>query len=159
MRALLPRELARRLENQAPSHWRVPSGAQRPIVYGEEGGPWLAAKLQELFGCEETPRIADNRVPLTLRLNSPAGRPLQVTRDLAAFLAQRLSRRARGNAPDDIHGTLAGRSSYGFSHRVDQEKSGGQGQALTLLPRAARGHADRCGNQTEGNKSPLPCCL
>ncbi|WP_417291742.1 ATP-dependent helicase C-terminal domain-containing protein, partial [Desulfovibrio porci] len=70
---------------EAPSHWQVPSGALRPIVYGEEGGPWLAAKLQELFGCEESPRIAQGRAPLTLRLNSPAGRPLQVTRDLAHF--------------------------------------------------------------------------
>ena len=57
----------------------------RPIVYGEDGGPWLAAKLQELFGCVDTPRIADGRVALVLRLNSPAGRPLQVTRDLAHF--------------------------------------------------------------------------
>ena len=85
LRAQLPHRLARRLEKQAPSCWQVPSGAQRPIVYGEEGGPWLAAKLQELFGCEETPRIADGRAALTLRLNSPAGRTLQVTRDLAHF--------------------------------------------------------------------------
>ena len=33
----------------------------------------------------DTPRIANNRVALVLRLNSPAGRPLQVTRDLANF--------------------------------------------------------------------------
>lgn len=85
LRAQLPYPLTRRLEREAPSHWQVPSGTLRPIVYGEEGGPWLAAKLQELFGCEESPRIAQGRVPLTLRLNSPAGRPLQVTRDLAHF--------------------------------------------------------------------------
>lgn len=85
LRAQLPYALARRLEQEAPDSWQVPSGAMRPIVYGEEGGPWLAAKLQELFGCEESPRIARGRIALTLRLNSPAGRPLQVTRDLAHF--------------------------------------------------------------------------
>src|SRR5690606_15555127 len=40
---------------------------------------------QELFGLADTPRIADGRVPLTLHLLSPAGRPLQVTRDLRGF--------------------------------------------------------------------------
>lgn len=85
LRAQLPYPLDRRLEREAPSHWQTPSGALRPIVYGEEGGPWLAAKLQEFFGCEANPRIAQGRVPLTLRLNSPAGRPLQITRDLAHF--------------------------------------------------------------------------
>lgn len=85
LRGLLPGNLHRTLERQAPTEWQVPSGAMRPIVYGEDGGPWLAAKLQELFGCVDTPRIANNRVALVLRLNSPAGRPLQVTRDLANF--------------------------------------------------------------------------
>ena len=85
LRALLPGNLHRQLERQAPTEWQVPSGAMRPIVYGEDGGPWLAAKLQELFGCVDTPRIASNRVALVLRLNSPAGRPLQVTRDLGNF--------------------------------------------------------------------------
>ena len=85
LRGLLPGSLHRTLERLAPTEWQVPSGAMRPIVYGEDGGPWLAAKLQELFGCVDTPRIANNRVALVLRLNSPAGRPLQVTRDLANF--------------------------------------------------------------------------
>lgn len=85
LRRLLPGNLHRTLERQAPTEWQVPSGAMRPIVYGEDGGPWLAAKLQELFGCVDTPRIADGRVALVLRLNSPAGRPLQVTRDLVHF--------------------------------------------------------------------------
>ena len=85
LRGLLPGNLHRTLERLAPTEWQVPSGAMRPIVYGEDGGPWLAAKLQELFGCVDTPRIANNRVALVLRLNSPAGRPLQVTRDLANF--------------------------------------------------------------------------
>jgi ATP-dependent helicase HrpB len=42
-------------------------------------------RLQEVFGWQETPRIAGGRVPLTLHLLSPARRPVQVTRDLAGF--------------------------------------------------------------------------
>ena len=85
LHSLLPGHLRRQLENFAPTHWQVPSGAQRPILYGEEGGPTLDVKLQEMFGCVDTPTIAQGRVPLLLHLNSPAGRPLQVTRDLAHF--------------------------------------------------------------------------
>jgi ATP-dependent helicase HrpB len=45
----------------------------------------LQVPLQELFGVSETPRIFDGRQPLLVHLLSPAGRPLQVTQDLAAF--------------------------------------------------------------------------
>jgi ATP-dependent helicase HrpB len=72
------------LEREAPTRIRVPSGMERAVDYGEQG-PVLAVKLQELFGLAETPAIARGRVPLTLHLLSPAGRPLQVTRDLRSF--------------------------------------------------------------------------
>ncbi len=85
LRGMVPWPLLQRLDEEAPQRWQAPSGAMHPIIYGDDGGPWLAAKLQEFFGCEDTPRIARGRVPLTLHLNSPAGRPLQITRDLAHF--------------------------------------------------------------------------
>ncbi|MGH8190343.1 MAG: ATP-dependent RNA helicase [Rhodanobacteraceae bacterium] len=47
--------------------------------------PVLSVKLQELFGLAETPRVANGRVPVTLHLLSPAGRPIQVTQDLRGF--------------------------------------------------------------------------
>jgi len=85
LRALLDWPLARRLDELAPGRIQVPSGQQRRISYAFGQEPVLAVKLQELFGLAETPRIADGRVPLTLHLLSPAGRPLQVTRDLRGF--------------------------------------------------------------------------
>jgi ATP-dependent helicase HrpB len=45
----------------------------------------LAVRLQELFGLADTPKVGGGRVSVTLRLLSPAGRPVQVTRDLAGF--------------------------------------------------------------------------
>ena len=45
----------------------------------------MAVKLQELFGLADTPTIAQGRQPLQLHLLSPAGRPMQVTRDLRSF--------------------------------------------------------------------------
>jgi ATP-dependent helicase HrpB len=73
------------LDEQAPSHVEVPSGSRIPIDYSDPDAPVLAARLQELFGMTETPRIAAGRVPLTIHLLSPAHRPVQVTRDLASF--------------------------------------------------------------------------
>ena len=82
--------LRQRLDTLAPTRIAVPSGMQRAITYaldadGTPAAPVLAVKLQELFGLADTPRIADGRVPLTLHLLSPAGRPLQVTQDLRGF--------------------------------------------------------------------------
>ncbi|MGE5540622.1 MAG: ATP-dependent helicase HrpB [Gemmatimonas sp.] len=77
-------EQKRRLDSDAPRTIRMPSGRDVTLDYGGET-PVLAAKLQDFFGWAETPRIAGGRVPLTLHLLSPAGRPVQVTRDLAGF--------------------------------------------------------------------------
>jgi ATP-dependent helicase HrpB len=72
------------VERLAPTHIVVPSGSRRPIDYGSDP-PVLAVRLQELFGCTQTPTIADGRLALQLHLLSPAGRPTQITRDLAGF--------------------------------------------------------------------------
>jgi len=74
----------RRLDELAPTHWTVPSGSRRPIDYSGEV-PVLAVRVQEMFGATETPAVAGGRQPLLLHLLSPAGRPVQVTRDLAGF--------------------------------------------------------------------------
>ncbi|MFD7504891.1 ATP-dependent RNA helicase [Streptomyces sp. NPDC059850] len=77
---------AARFEELAPERVEVPSGSRVRVDYGDEGGqPVLAAKLQELFGWQESPRIAGGRVPLLVHLLSPAGRPAAVTADLASF--------------------------------------------------------------------------
>jgi ATP-dependent helicase HrpB len=74
-----------RIEREAPTRMLVPSGLERSIEYQDGSTPVLAVKLQELFGLAETPRIAGGRVPLTLHLLSPGGKPLQITQDLRSF--------------------------------------------------------------------------
>ncbi len=83
---LLPWPLPRQLDELAPTHWTVPTGSAIRIDYSEEP-PVLAVRLQEMFGCTQTPRIAGGRLPLKLHLLSPAQRPVQVTQDLAGFWA------------------------------------------------------------------------
>ncbi len=87
--ALLPWPLPAKLDELAPEALDVPSGRRIPLEYGAAGqvaqAPVLAVKLQELFGLTATPSVAGGRVPVTLHLLSPAGRPVQVTSDLAGF--------------------------------------------------------------------------
>jgi ATP-dependent helicase HrpB len=85
LRARLSWEQQQALERLAPTHMDAPSGSRLPIDYGAGDVPVLAVRLQELFGARATPSVAGGRVTLLLHLLSPAGRPLQVTRDLLSF--------------------------------------------------------------------------
>jgi ATP-dependent helicase HrpB len=75
------------LDAIAPTHHTMPTGERRRLEYPPEGPPSLAVRLQELFGTTTTPTVANGRVPVQLQLTSPAGRPVQVTSDLASFWA------------------------------------------------------------------------
>ncbi|MEN5365312.1 ATP-dependent helicase HrpB [Stenotrophomonas sp. TWI273] len=93
LKSPLPWAQRQLIDRHAPVRITVPSGMERPIHYTLDAdgvtpqAPVLAVKLQELFGLSDTPRIADGRIPLTLHLLSPGGRPLQVTQDLRNFWA------------------------------------------------------------------------
>ncbi|MDM3870327.1 ATP-dependent helicase HrpB [Porticoccus sp. W117] len=81
---LLPWPLPQQLDELAPVTLPVPSGSNITVDYSQSP-PVLAVKLQEMFGCQQTPTVAGGRVPLTVHLLSPARRPLQITQDLAGF--------------------------------------------------------------------------
>nr|NJM02404.1 ATP-dependent helicase HrpB [Desulfobacula sp.] len=85
--SLLSWEVQKKIDTQAPTHVTVPSGSRLPVNYrGDHGlleSPVLAVRLQEMFGSRTTPKIAGRA--LTLHLLSPAGRPVQITRDLESF--------------------------------------------------------------------------
>jgi ATP-dependent helicase HrpB len=81
----LTAEQRRRFDRLAPERYQVPTGSRIEIDYRDPAAPVLPVKLQEMFGETTTPRIADGRLTITIHLLSPAGRPLQVTRDLAGF--------------------------------------------------------------------------
>lgn len=91
----------RELDQLAPTHLVVPSGSRVRLDYTAEV-PVLAVKLQELFGLKDTPAIADGRVMVLLHLLSPAGRPIQVTRDLKGFwdgAYQQVKKELKGRYP------------------------------------------------------------
>jgi ATP-dependent helicase HrpB len=73
------------VEREAPTHFTVPSGSAIPIDYLDGEIPTLSVRLQEMFGLNQTPSVAAGRLPLLLKLLSPARRPVQITRDLVSF--------------------------------------------------------------------------
>ena len=76
---------ARRLAIDGPAQLALPSGRSVRLEYREDGTIVASAKLQELFGLADTPRVGSTQTPVTFALLSPAGRPVQVTRDLRSF--------------------------------------------------------------------------
>jgi ATP-dependent helicase HrpB len=88
------------LDEDAPERLEVPSGSRVRLDYSDPVRPFLAARIQELFGLAATPRLAGGRVPVLLHLLAPNGRPQQVTHDLASFWA---------NTYPEVRRELAGR--------------------------------------------------
>jgi ATP-dependent helicase HrpB len=82
---LVPWNLRRHLDEEAPTHFEAPTGSSVALDYEAEGGPVLAIRVQELYGLKDHPSLAGGRVPLTLHLLSPAHRSIQITRDLPGF--------------------------------------------------------------------------
>ncbi len=73
------------VDRLAPHAFETPAGSSHAIDYEAEAGPTLAVRVQALYGLSAHPAVAGGRVPLVLSLTSPAGRPIQTTRDLPGF--------------------------------------------------------------------------
>lgn len=72
------------LDRAAPAHFTAPTGTKAPVDYDRDP-PVIAIRVQELFGLDAQPAICGGRLPLTVELLSPAGRPVQTTGDLPGF--------------------------------------------------------------------------
>jgi len=81
----LPYALRKKLDELAPLTIPLPSGRSAKLDYRDDGSIVASAKLQELFGLAESPRIGPRRTPVTFALLSPSGRPVQITQDLRGF--------------------------------------------------------------------------
>ncbi len=84
---LLPYDLTRRLDIEAPAYFETPAGSRHALDYAAPNGPLLSVRVQELFGLSQHPTLARGRALITLELLSPAHRPIQTTRDLPSFWA------------------------------------------------------------------------
>ena len=73
------------LDKLAPAEFCSPAGTSHAIDYDDEGGPSVEVRVQALFGLDRHPAFGVPPQPLLLKLTSPAGRPIQTTRDLPGF--------------------------------------------------------------------------
>jgi len=92
----------RSVDRIAPDRLTTPAGSSHPIDYAAEAGPTAELRPQALFGLALHPMVGDGRVPLVLSLTSPAGRPIQTTRDLPGFWAgswSAVAKEMRGRYP------------------------------------------------------------
>ena len=87
LESLLGYDAGRRLDRLAPPEFVSPAGSHHPIDYSATGGPTVEVRAQALFGLAQHPMVANGQVPLTLAITSPAGRPIQTTKDLPGFWA------------------------------------------------------------------------
>jgi ATP-dependent helicase HrpB len=103
------------IDRLAPAQFRSPAGTSHAIDYLAEAGPTVELRVQALFGLADHPVIGPDRLPLILSLTSPAGRPIQTTRDLPGFwkgswadVAKEMrGRYPRHNWPDDPTAAVA----------------------------------------------------
>jgi ATP-dependent helicase HrpB len=82
---LLPPGGGRLLAEVAPERIRLPGGRQVRVRYARNQTPWVASRLQDFFGMQDTPRVARGTVPVVVHLLAPNQRPVQTTTDLAGF--------------------------------------------------------------------------
>ena len=73
------------LETYAPERLSLPCGRSARIRYAADAPPVLSARIQDLYGLEQTPAIAMGRQPLVVEILAPNQRPVQITQDLASF--------------------------------------------------------------------------
>jgi ATP-dependent helicase HrpB len=88
LQGLVPHDLLRKMEKLAPHRMTVPGGGSYRIDYDTEGDPVLSVRLQEMFGLQSAPQVAEGRARLKIELLSPAGRPVAVTQSLETFWTQ-----------------------------------------------------------------------
>ncbi len=83
--SLLSWQEQQELDRLVPTHFQVPSGSKKRLLYQPGEPPILAVRLQEMFGSSATPTVMGGKVSVLVHLLSPAGRPIQVTQDLVGF--------------------------------------------------------------------------
>ena len=122
------------LDRLAPSHFTSPAGTSHAIDYGAPAGPGVELRVQALFGVASHPCVGANRIPLVLSLTSPAGRPIQTTRDLPGFwvgswaeVAKEMrGRYPRHNWPDNPAAAIAS-----LKTKKALDRSGGSGNGAS----------------------------
>ncbi|MEI7852585.1 MAG: ATP-dependent helicase HrpB [Planctomycetota bacterium] len=85
VRTILSHEQYVTLQKELPEKLTLPSGKIVPLKYEVGKSPLLEARIQELFGWKDTPKLGGGKLPLLISLLAPNYRSQQLTLDLAGF--------------------------------------------------------------------------
>nr|WP_070960518.1 ATP-dependent helicase HrpB [Hyphomonas sp. Mor2] len=85
LKARLDWPLPQALDSKAPRKIKLPSGREAPIDWLSDRAPLVECKAQELYGASQHLFVAEGRVPVTLQILSPGGKPVATTQDLPGF--------------------------------------------------------------------------
>jgi ATP-dependent helicase HrpB len=73
------------LDKHAPERLTLSNGRTAKVFYDVGNPPYIALRIQKLYGVKTTPRIAMGRVPILVHILAPNQRPVQITQDMAGF--------------------------------------------------------------------------
>ena len=73
------------LASLLPTHLSIPTGRDAALEYRDNGDVVLAVRMQEMYSQTAPLTVAGGKIHIVYELLSPAGRPLQTTKDLAGF--------------------------------------------------------------------------
>ncbi|GAB5459828.1 MAG: ATP-dependent helicase HrpB [Henriciella sp.] len=85
LKAKLDWPCPRDLDRHAPLSVKLPSGRQAEVDWLGERSPLIECRVQELYGARQHLTVADGRVPVTVQMLSPGGKPVATTQDLLGF--------------------------------------------------------------------------
>lgn len=85
LKSRLDWQLAQDLDRLAPRKLALPSGREAPIDWLSDRAPLIECKAQELYGASQHLAVAEGRIPVTLQILSPGGKPVATTQDLPGF--------------------------------------------------------------------------
>lgn len=73
------------VEKFAPEKVKLTNGRHVRVEYTETQDPYIAVRMQDLFGVKTLPDVYMGRKPLVVHILAPNFRPVQVTQNLAGF--------------------------------------------------------------------------
>jgi ATP-dependent helicase HrpB len=73
------------LDAYAPEKIKLPGGRAARVVYAEGQAPVMAARVQDLYGVDQSLTVADGRQRVRVEVLAPNQRPIQVTDDMGSF--------------------------------------------------------------------------
>ena len=85
VKSWLPPHQQHLIDQLAPERIELPNGRKAKITYSDSAQPFVAARIQDLYGVERNLTVGRARVPLVIQVLAPNHRPIQITSDLEGF--------------------------------------------------------------------------